>query len=153
MAEKKEEYYRIPLFVTLTVSDLDISTAWYRDVLGFSVIFSLPDTEGKKLMTHLRWSKYADIMLVGTSEDNAPHDTKGVGVMLTFAVTTGSVDEIAEKASLHGAAFSGPALKPWNTRDVTVIDPDGYLLTFSQAGDDGMTFEQVMQNIKQSSEK
>ena len=56
------DVYPMPLFVRLTVSDLDESTAWYR-ALGFDEVYSMPVT------AHVRYRKYADVMLAAPQAD------------------------------------------------------------------------------------
>ena len=35
----QEEFYPMPFFATLAVDDLEVSTHWYTDVLGFRLVF------------------------------------------------------------------------------------------------------------------
>lgn len=152
MTENKNELYDMPMFVTLTVKNINESAKWYRNVLGFSEVFSMPDEDGNTLLCHLRWSKFADIMLAPEEEGNPPKGRKGSGVMITLAMTDGDVEEIAERAEKHGVPFAGPIMKPWNAKEVTVVDPDGYLLTFSKAADSGETFNDMIRNIQNSAQ-
>jgi uncharacterized glyoxalase superfamily protein PhnB len=42
------------------------------------------------------------------------------------------VEELAARARTAGADVAeGPADKPWNARELTAEDPDGYRITFS----------------------
>jgi uncharacterized glyoxalase superfamily protein PhnB len=78
--------------------------------------------------------------------------TKGVGVTLNFAMTQTSVDNFAAEAGNKGATIiSGPVDQPWNAREVTLLDPDGYRLAFTQPLDKQMSMEEVMENVRQSS--
>jgi hypothetical protein len=55
------------------------------------------------------------------------------------------VDEIAQQARESGATrIDGPVVRPWNVRDVTVYDPDGYRLRFSEPMDLDRSFDEVM---------
>jgi predicted enzyme related to lactoylglutathione lyase len=75
---------------------------------------------------------------------------KGAGVRLSFLVSEGSVDELADQVKARGGQIAeGPVTQPWNTREFTVLDPDGYTLTFFQQADDSLTFDQVVQNAGQ----
>ncbi len=124
------EAYPMPFFVALTVKDVAASTAWYRDVLGFVVMFAIPPAQ--PMMSHIRWIKFADLMLYPVSEELA---APGVGVKLNFQVWPEdiAIDELAAQMKERGAEIiEGPVDRPWNTRDFTVRDPDGYLLTFTQ---------------------
>jgi len=42
------------------------------------------------------------------------------------------LDALAERARKAGAVFvSEPGDRPWNARDFTIADPDGFALTFT----------------------
>lgn len=86
----QEEFYPMPFFATLTVGDLETSTRWYTDVLGFRLVFSLPGQDGTPILSHLRWTKYADLLLVPQDAPTLSKTDKGVGVRLSFLVTEGT---------------------------------------------------------------
>jgi uncharacterized glyoxalase superfamily protein PhnB len=127
-----EEIYPMPFFVNLSVSDLMESSKWYQEALGFRHIFTIPGPGGAPALVHLRWIKYADVLLRrDTGAESATR--KGAGVTLNFNVFEGSVDDIAARARQAGAKIiSEPKNQPWNVRDFSVADPDGFVLTFSQ---------------------
>lgn len=121
------DFYPMPSFPTLAVRDLERSVAWYRDELGFEVVFQMPGPSGRSLV-HLRWAKYADLMLRPGAVDGA----RGAGVTLSYRVE-GDIDALAERAAASGARIlAAIADRPWNARDFTVADPDGYALTFTK---------------------
>ena len=145
--DNQEEFYPMPFFATLTVGDLDASTRWYVDVLGFRLVFSMPGPNGALTLFHLRWIKYADLLLVPERAQASAKPDKGAGVRLSFQVSEGTVDELAEQVRARGDHIAeGPLTQPWNTREFTIRDPDGYTLTFFQQADDSLTFDQVIQN-------
>ncbi len=126
-----EEFYPMPAFPILEVKDLAGSIQWYQDVLGFRNVFTMPGPGGRPLLGHLRWAKYADLLL--RSEARASGGAKGRGAIFSFRVSSGAVDEVAERARRHGAEIvAEPEDKPWNAREFTVADPDGFRLTFTQ---------------------
>ena len=45
----------------------------------------------------------------------------------------------------------GPVNRPWNTRDIVVIDPDGFRLVFFEPIDTTRTFEDVIESAKRES--
>jgi catechol 2,3-dioxygenase-like lactoylglutathione lyase family enzyme len=144
----QEEFYPMPFFATLTVDDLEASTRWYTDVLGFRLVFSLPGPNGAPLLSHLRWTRYADLLLAPGGVPTLSKTDKGVGVRLSFLVTEGTVDELADQVKARGYKIAeGPVTQPWNTREFTVHDPDGYTLTFFQQADQSLTFDQVVGNV------
>ena len=140
-----EEIYPMPSFVTLRVSDPAASKKWYEDALGFRHIFSIPGPGSKPALVHLRWTKYADLLLQlqGASDRNL---VKGKGFTLNFSVADGTVDELADRARRHGASIvSEPKNQPWNARDFSVADPDGFTLTFTKGPvDPGLGMENII---------
>ncbi len=150
--KRSDDLYSIPSFPTLTVNDLEISADWYEKAVGFKLVASIPDANGKKLLSHVRWAKYADLFLVASSPENPLPESKGVGVLLTFAVTDRSVDDLACSFKENNVDIVfGPVDQPWNARELTVIDPDGYLLKFTEVIDSSLTFESVLKNINDKS--
>jgi uncharacterized glyoxalase superfamily protein PhnB len=126
------EFYPMPSFPTLTVRDIEASARWYQEALGFQNVFTIPGPGGGPVVVHLRWARYADLLL---RKQPAPPDAtpKGVGITLSFAVSEGRVDDIAERARRCGARLlSEPTNQPWNARDFSIEDPDGFVLTFTQ---------------------
>lgn len=120
------EFYPMPSFPTLGVRDLAASTAWY-EALGFATVFTMPGPGGAPALAHLRWARYADLML---RPDPAAAGSKGLGVTLTFAVTA-EIDALAERARGLTALLREPGDRPWNARDFALADPDGYTLVFT----------------------
>ncbi len=91
-----EEFYPMPSFPTLIVKDLVTSTHWYQETLGFRLVFEMPSASGQPVLTHLRWTKYADLLLVAENPHQLLSEPKGNGVTLTFAVSSGSLDALAD---------------------------------------------------------
>ncbi len=124
----EREIYPMPAFPMLAVSDLERSSHWYQDALGFVDVFTMRGHDGAPFLAHLRWCRFGDLLL--TSARSALGDSPGRGVTLNFA--TSSTDEVAERASAAGARIvEGPIDRPWNTREITILDPDGYRLNFT----------------------
>ena len=109
-------------------------------------MFSLP-APGGIAMAHLRWRKYADLLLV---PDPRPPDTerpKGAGIALSFLVDTVSVDEMAANLEAGGVELAErPMTRPWNVREIVVRDPDGFSLVFFEPVDTSRSFEDVMES-------
>lgn len=137
-----EEIYPMPFFPRLIVRDLSVSSKWYQDVLGCKHIFMMPG------LVHLRWIKYADLLLSQTGEGKQLPDPKGVGISLNFSMFDrfeGSVDALAEHAKKRGANIvSGPVDQPWNVRELAILDPDGYQLVFSAPLNTNLHFDEVV---------
>jgi len=137
-----EEFYPMQLFVQLSVRDVSASARWYAQALGFRSVYAMPGDSGTQAMNHLRLGRYQDLMLVAQPESESGVD-RGRGVVI-YLTLDGGVDELAARARAAGARVEGPAGTPWNTREVTVADPDGYVLTFSQVVDADRAFSDVM---------
>ncbi|ODR82834.1 hypothetical protein BG842_19815 [Haladaptatus sp. W1] len=138
--DSDHDIYPMPLFPQLTVSNVEESTAWY-EALGFDVIYSMP------VMAHVRYRKYADVMLVADrSEGDADAETtRGNGVAIYLTVEDEAIDDVAERAEETGADVVAPPHETgWNTRETTVRDPDGYELVFSERTETDRSFEDVM---------
>lgn len=129
-----EEFYPMPAFAQLQVADLDQSTRWYTETLGFRTIFTMPGPGGAPLLVHLRRSRYQDVLLVRARQAREPGIATGVGVLLYFQFEESfeALDTLAERARQAGSIVDGPANTPWNTREVQFLDPDGYRLVFTK---------------------
>lgn len=145
--DNQESFYQMPAFVTLSVRNLAASTEWYQKVFGFKLVFQMPNHEGIPIFSHLRFSKYADVMLAQESTAINPDVKKGVGASFAFSVFAGTVDEIAEAAKANGADILPVTIKPWNAREFTVTDPDGYKITFTQPIANELTIDDVIKNV------
>ncbi|HEY2071689.1 MAG TPA: VOC family protein [Rhizomicrobium sp.] len=134
------EFYPMPSFPTLAVRDPDASARWYREALGFSTVFAMPG------LVHLRWAKYADLLLRAAKDTG---EKKGIGVRLSYTVAEG-LDALADRARAAGALFvQEPGDRPWNARDFTVADPDGFALTFTMGPlKRDVSFESVIAKTK-----
>lgn len=143
------EIYPMPMFPTLAVRDVGASVGWYSEVLGFGTVFVLPGADGVPVLGHLRWRKYADLLLVPDEGGSESEREKGVGVSLSFLVGDVSVDAMAERLEGRGVELDeGPVMRPWNTREIVVVDPDGYRLVFFEAVDVERSFEDVMGDVR-----
>ncbi|HLB36193.1 MAG TPA: VOC family protein [Gemmatimonadales bacterium] len=127
---QKPETLRLrDLSPSLTVSDLQASIAWYRDVVGFMVGESW-EHGGKMAGVSL---KAGNVYLNLSQDDWAKgrDRVKGEGVRLYLA-TAQDLDEIATTIKARGGTLaSEPADQPWGARTFNLVDLDGYKLTFS----------------------
>ena len=138
--DSDHDIYPMPLFPQLTASSVEESTAWY-EALGFDVIYSTP------AMAHVRYRKYADVMLVAdeTEGETDAETPRGNGVAIYLTVEDEAVDDVAERAEENDADVVAPPHETgWNTRETTVRDQDGYELVFSERAEADRSFEDVM---------
>lgn len=128
---KGHEIYPMPMFAKIAVPDVAAAAAWYQQALGFSSVFQAPAVGGQPMLVHLRRRKYQDVLLVPT---RTPASVAAGMLWLNFNAD-GEVDSLAERAravaAVGSSAVMGPVDTPWNTRDLTVIDPAGNQLVFT----------------------
>lgn len=136
-----EDFYPMPLFINLEVADLSSSAEWYRKALGFRIVYSRPP--GAPALIHLRRERYQDILLIPSHEDRPLQSGKGIVIQIQAGSVV--VEEIARQAKVAGTLHvEGPVERPWNVRDVTIHDLDGYRLRFSEPIDTTKNFKDVM---------
>ncbi|HET9914748.1 MAG TPA: VOC family protein [Anaerolineales bacterium] len=146
-----EEIYPMPFFVNLIVSNLDASSQFYQETLGFKHVFTMPGPGGKAMLVHLRWSKYADLLLSLPRDGKPLPESRGAGVSLSFQMPdylASSVDALADQAKAGGATIaSGPLDQPWNVRELMILDPDGYQLVFTAPLNANLDFDEVLKRV------
>ena len=143
-----EEIYPMPSFPILIVKDLEAASGFYQNALGFKHIFTMPGPGGQPALVHLRWVKYADLLIASPRDGKQLPEPKGLGVSLNFSIFDhfgGDIDAFAKHARENGADVSGPVNQPWNVREVTVIDPDGYKLIFTVPLNINLRFDQMLE--------
>lgn len=123
--------YAMPVFVSVAAADVSRTSEWFRDVLGFGVMFAAPGGDGPS-MVHLRRAKYQDVMVTPAIGAAAP----GSSLTVTFqAGEAAEVDALAARVRSFDPGFlDGPHDTPWNTRELTVTDPDANRFTFTGRG-------------------
>ena len=145
-----EEIYPMPSFATLVVRDLEESSKFYQEALGFKHIFTMPGSGGKPALVHLRWLKYADLLIALSRDSKELSEPRGVGVSLNFNLLdrfNGNIDALAEHARDKGANVNGPVDQPWNVREVTILDPDGYRLVFTTPININLDFDKMLEKV------
>jgi len=145
----EHEIYPMPAFPVILASNLAASARWYQGVLGFVDVFTMRAHDDSPLLAHLRWSKWADVLLTQARTPLEP--PRGRGITMNFM--TLDVDDIAARARAAGATvLEGPIDRPWNARDVTIADPDGYRLNFTAPSSTAArgSLEEVISRVRQS---
>jgi catechol 2,3-dioxygenase-like lactoylglutathione lyase family enzyme len=146
-----DEIYPMPAFAQLESTDLDRAARWYTEVLGFRTIFAAPGPDGQPLLVHLRGARYQDVLLTRTRKPREPGAPVGTGIALYFQFWE-SWDALAALAERARAAtdqgVEGPIETPWNTREVRLRDPDGFLLVFSKGPVKEMAMSDLFPNAK-----
>ena len=133
------------------MKDLEASSDFYQSTLGFKHIFTMPGPGGQPALVHLRWVKYADLLIAGVRDGGELTEPRGVGISLNFGMFDrfdGDIDALASYARENGATVMGPINQPWNVREVTVLDPDGYKLVFTVPLNINLGFDQMLEQAR-----
>ena len=116
---------------SFTVTDLQRSIAFYRDVLGF-VIGDEWRENGQIQGCEMRAGR---VLFMLTQDDFAKgrDRQKGVGTRLHVS-TAQDIDRLAAEIKARGGTLDQePADMPWGERVFMLTDPDGFKLTIAQA--------------------
>jgi uncharacterized glyoxalase superfamily protein PhnB len=116
------------LSASLTVADLQASIAWYRDVLGFTVLRTF-DREGTLFAASLR----AGSVPVLLTQDNGAQGAdriKGQGISLQLT-TAQDIDGLAARMRARGGTLESEPADVMGARAFRLRDPDGFQLVIS----------------------
>jgi len=110
-----------------TVTDVDTSLSFYRDVLGF-VVDEIWEHEGHRVGAALVAGSVT-LLLSQDDGEKGGERTKGQGFRLHLS-TAQDIDRLASLVVARGGTLQdGPVDMPWGARAFTVLDPDGFKLT------------------------
>lgn len=122
----------------LVVSDLDRSLAFYRDVLGFTVVTTVPEPASAPAgePVAFAWMQRDTVNVFLNSETSAKMKTAaGTGMLF---ITLGAGDIASGIDALFAAVKDrAPVEMPltdqfYGMREFTITDPDGYVVIFAQ---------------------
>ena len=118
----------------LVVSDVARSLAFYRDVLGFSLGFTVPEqapfvfgsvTQGQ---VEIFFNDQKAVV-----EDMPAMAGKPIGGTMTLYIETDGVDALHDKLAAGGVKIVSPLKTQfYGMREFTIADPDGWLVMFAQ---------------------
>jgi catechol 2,3-dioxygenase-like lactoylglutathione lyase family enzyme len=123
----------------LIVTDIDRSTAFYRDVLGFTIVTTVPDRAPFVFVWLQRDS--VSVFLNGqaaVAEDMPDLAKRPVGGTATLFVTidaptaAAGVDAMMEAVGPRAKVVMQLKDQFYGMREFAVEDPDGYVITFAQ---------------------
>jgi catechol 2,3-dioxygenase-like lactoylglutathione lyase family enzyme len=113
--------------VPVVVRDQDRAIAWYRDVLGLTVVARDPDTHYVELA--LGPGAPALSLISPRAEWGEPYysETKArMGIRTGVVFQTDSVEALELRLRNAGATIQRPVeLQPWGERTLSFLDPDG----------------------------
>lgn len=114
---------RLLTFASLQVSDLEASTNFYTQKLGFEI----GDTNPQACI--FKYNQGEASFAIRTPLEPLEGRELGIGVALWFAINE-NVDELKEQFIANGVTTAGPVIETPFGRAFHVKDPDGYKLTF-----------------------
>lgn len=118
----------------LLVRDVGKSLAFYRDVLGFEVVASMPPDGSSFVFV---WVKRDGVNIflndaTTAGDEYAALKGKPLGGSLTIYVTMTGIDDYFAKVSPHVTIEAQLETKFYGMREFALADPDGYVLTFAE---------------------
>jgi uncharacterized glyoxalase superfamily protein PhnB len=117
----------------LVVSDIARSTAFYRDVLGFSIKQTVPDAAPFAFV----WVERDDVPVFLNDATAAADDLPLIadrpfgGTAALFIVVT-DVDGLHEVVAPHAPVVMALKTQFYGMREFAVTDPDGHIITFAE---------------------
>jgi catechol 2,3-dioxygenase-like lactoylglutathione lyase family enzyme len=116
------------LSASLTCTVLQTSLAWYRDVLGFTVVRTF-DRAGTLFAVSLRAGA---VPILLTQDDGAKGSDRVKGEGISLQLTTAqNIDELASKVRERGGTLASEPADVMGARVFRLRDPDGFKLVIS----------------------
>jgi len=119
------------------VFDMPTSLAFYRDVLGFTVVSASPEVDTVEgHFSHWMWLRFgaAEIMLNTQYDSNERPSqrpaTKAADV--TFYIHVSDIDLAYQELMARGVQSAPPKEAPYGLKLFSVKDPDGYTIVFQE---------------------
>lgn len=117
----------------LVVRDIAASTAFYRDVLGFAVHDTVPETPPFVFV----WLTRNDVTVflndpVAAAHDNPLFTTPNYGGTATLFFVIEGVDAFHALVVPHAREVMALKTQPYGMREFSILDPDGHVLTFAE---------------------
>jgi lactoylglutathione lyase len=127
----------MPAFQSLTpnlvVSDIDRSLSFYRDLLGFSVVTTVPELEPFVFI----WLRTGDVQIFLNAQPAAAAEypelaRKVVSGSWTMFIVTDAVDDLHTSLSGKARVVMPLETKFYGMREFAIADPDGFVITFAE---------------------
>jgi uncharacterized glyoxalase superfamily protein PhnB len=120
------------------VFDMTASVRFYRDVLGFEVVFATPEVGTKEgRFSHFVRLKLGDVdLMLNTAYDSderpaSRDDARWSGHRdVALYIDCADVDALYETLTGRGLKLAPPRIAPYGMKFIQVHDPDGYGLNF-----------------------
>ena len=125
MTGDKQPHSFISCAAVFVVSDIDRSVAFYRDKLGFLV----DQIWGEPPSFAIADTPQASIMLKQAEAAPQPNSRKLSGLWDVY-IWVSDLEPTLHHMKQNGVAYSDPEDQEYGCREVTVTDPDGYIICF-----------------------
>jgi catechol 2,3-dioxygenase-like lactoylglutathione lyase family enzyme len=117
----------------LIVRDVARSTAFYRDVLGFTVTQTVPDVAPHVFV----WLTRGEVTVflndpAAVAKDLPSYASPSFGGTATLFITVDDVDALHADVAAHAPVVMSLRTQFYGMREFAIHDPDGHLLTFAQ---------------------
>ena len=123
----------------LIVSDIDRSVAFYRDLLGFSVVTTVPDAAPFVFVWMQRDDVSVFLNTLGSIRDEQPAlAARPIGGTATmYMIVEGEsaaagVDDLFERAKSRARVMMPLKTQFYGMREFGIEDPDGYVIYVAQ---------------------
>ena len=136
------ELYSMPMFNKFLVNDIEKSSEWYQENLGFKSIFKLKNEQNQILMEHLRLAKYQDLMLISGKQFE-------VGNAVYTNILVPNIRILKQRISSQYIVEDLEG-KPWNSIEMTIKDLDNHLITLTQSNIKNEEFNALMQHTSKT---
>jgi lactoylglutathione lyase len=127
----------MPAFQSLTpnlvVSDIARSLTFYRDVLGFSIVTTVPEAEPFVFV----WLQRGDVQVFLNAQQAAAAEYPELAANIasgswTMFIVTDAVDELHAALSGRARVVMPLETKFYGMREFAITDPDGFVITFAE---------------------
>jgi lactoylglutathione lyase len=127
----------MPAFQSLTpnlvVSNIARSLAFYRDVLGFSIVTTVPEAEPFVFV----WLQRGDVQVFLNAQHAAAAEYPELAANVasgswTMFIVTDAVDDLHAALSGRTRVVMPLETKFYGMREFAIADPDGFVITFAE---------------------
>jgi uncharacterized glyoxalase superfamily protein PhnB len=122
----------------LIVADIDRSTAFYRDVLGFSVTATVPDAAPFVFVWLQRGGVNVFLNSIESVREHKDLAARPIGGTATMYMTVeaetaeAGVDALFAQVQARARVFMPLTTQFYGMREFGIEDPDGYIVFFAQ---------------------
>ena len=116
----------------LVVSSIDRSLAFYRDVLGFTLVTTVPDQAPYAFAWMQRDTVNVFLNSEASADVKAAAGTNMLYITVEAADKGSGVDALFAAVTNRAPVVMAPTDQFYGMRELTIKDPDGYVVIFAQ---------------------